>query len=213
MSSNPPEATSPSPSPSPADHARALMARKDEIESELQEQIDILKSNNVTMDTPLVDAEGFPRADIDLWVVRTARKRVIELRNDLRALMDEIAGALEKVYDPSVPSPSLRNGVASSSAVPTKPFARVEAVAPGSPSAEAALQRGDLVLKFGGLDHNSFQSSSLQPIAELVAASENRAIRILVSRDNVTKALTLTPRKNWGGRGTLGCHIVPYTAS
>lgn len=22
--------------------------------------------------------------------------------------------------------------------------------------------------------------------------------------------LTLTPRRNWGGRGMLGCHILPY---
>lgn len=127
-----------SPNPeSPADHARALMVRKDDIEAELQEQIGILKANNVTMQTPLVDAEGFPQADIDLWVIRTARKRIIELRNDLKDMVDEIAIALEKVFDPSAPTPQSSSGARSNDAIPTKPFAKVEVVAPGSPSAEA----------------------------------------------------------------------------
>lgn len=120
---------------SPADHARALMAQKDSIEAELQEQITILKANNVTMQTPLVDPEGFPRADIDLWIVRTARKRIIELRNDLKDVMDEIAGALERVYDPTLPTPASSSSAGSTP--PPKPFAKVEAVAPESPSAEA----------------------------------------------------------------------------
>lgn len=33
--------------------------------------------NNVGMHEPLVDAEGFPRNDIDLYQVRTARHKII----------------------------------------------------------------------------------------------------------------------------------------
>lgn len=39
-----------------------------------------------------------------------------------------------------------------------------------------ALQSGDLVVKFGQLDENSFQSNSLQPLADLVAENENVSV-------------------------------------
>ncbi|KAF8798959.1 hypothetical protein BYT27DRAFT_7246389 [Phlegmacium glaucopus] len=197
------------PSPeSPAEQARALMAQKTNIEAELETHISILKANNVTMQTPLVDLEGFPRADIDIYAVRGARVRIIELRNDLKAVIDAIGKALEGIYNPSLAS---SQNDSSSSERPLKPFAKVDGVAPGSPAAEAALQRGDLVVKFGQLDESSFQLSSLQPLADLVAENENQSISIRVIRSDKTVFLTLTPRKNWGGRGMLGCHIVPFS--
>jgi 26S proteasome non-ATPase regulatory subunit 9 len=119
---------------SPAEQARALISQKDNIEAELETHISILKANNVTMQTPLVDPEGFPRADIDIYAVRGARVRIIELRNDLKSVMDAIAKALEGIYDPALAVPSAQE---SSSRSALKPFARVEAVAPGSPAAEA----------------------------------------------------------------------------
>jgi 26S proteasome non-ATPase regulatory subunit 9 len=119
-------------SESPREQARALMSQKDDIEAELETHISILKANNVTMQTPLVDPEGFPRADIDIYAVRGARVRIIELRNDLKSVMDAIAKALEGIYDPA-----LAVSQESSSKSALKPFARVEAVAPGSPAAEA----------------------------------------------------------------------------
>jgi len=201
--------TLPSPE-SPLEQARTLMAQKSNIEAELETHISILKANNVTMQTPLVDVEGFPRADIDIYAVRGARVRIIELRNDLKAVMDAVGKALEGIYDPSLTSQqSTQND--SSSERPLKPFAKVDGVAPGSPAAEAALQRGDLVVKFGQLDENSFKSNSLQPLANLVAENENRSISIRVIRSDKTVFLTLTPRKDWGGRGMLGCHIVPFS--
>jgi len=122
-------------SESPREQARALMSQKDDIEAELETHISILKANNVTMQTPLVDPEGFPRADIDIYAVRGARVRIIELRNDLKSVMDAIAKALEGIYDPALAVPSVQESSSRSPAL--KPFARVEAVAPGSPAAEA----------------------------------------------------------------------------
>ncbi|PPQ65401.1 hypothetical protein CVT26_000026 [Gymnopilus dilepis] len=200
---------------SPMEQARALMAQKDNIEAELESHFSILKANNVTMQTPLVDREGFPRADIDIFAVRGSRVRIIELRNDLKAVMDAIGKALEGIYDPALAAQTTaaQSGAAASQSETPRPFAKVDGVAPGSPAAEAALQRGDLVVKFGRLDSTAFKSSSLQPLADLVAENENRAIAIRVIRAEETVLLTLTPRKNWGGRGMLGCHIVPYTPS
>jgi 26S proteasome non-ATPase regulatory subunit 9 len=119
----------------PSEKARALMARKDVIELELETQLSILQAENVTMQTPLVDYEGFPRADIDVWAVRNARVRIVELRNDLRDIMDAIGKALEEVYDPS----TVAAVVGSSERVPEalKPFTKVESVATGSPASEA----------------------------------------------------------------------------
>lgn len=173
---------------SPAEQVRALMLRKDAIEAEIDTQASILKANNVTMQTPLVDAEGFPRADIDVWEVRHARVRIIELRNDLKAIMDSIAKGLQDVYDPALVAEKEQEV---SSPPGLHPFARVDGVAPGSPAAAAVssadgplahvpdrfskqgLLREDLILSFGSLTKASFPSNTLQPLATFVASHEN----------------------------------------
>ena len=122
----------------PLKKARELMARKDVIELELETQLSILKAENVTMQTPLVDSEGFPRADIDVWAVRTARVKIIELRNDLRDIMDAIGKALEGVYAPPLTAVADSSESRHEKAQDTlKPFSKVEGVAPGSPASEA----------------------------------------------------------------------------
>lgn len=121
----------------PADQVRALMSRKDAIEAELEAQSSILKANSSTLNSPLLDSEGFPRADIDIWAVRHARVRIIELRNDLTALMDSIAIALQAVYaveplaEPEEPAPPATTETSPG------PFAKVNGVSPGSPAAAA----------------------------------------------------------------------------
>ncbi|KAJ7505303.1 hypothetical protein B0H11DRAFT_414905 [Mycena galericulata] len=192
---------------SPADTARALMMQKDNIEAQLQVQASILSSNaGSTLDSPLIDADGYPRADIDIYAVRNARVRILELRNDLTAVINALALALQSVYDPALaPVESLSEPNTSG-----KPFAKVDGVSPGSPAAEAGLQRDDLVVKFGSLAQHSFSSSSLNPLVEVVMAHENRSIPLKVLRSGQPVFLSLTP-KSWGGRGLLGCHIVPYS--
>ncbi|KAL1950329.1 hypothetical protein VTO73DRAFT_5453 [Trametes versicolor] len=196
-----------------ADNVRSLMARKDAIEAEMEAQLSVLQSNSVTMDTPLVDSEGFPLADVDIWAVRHARVRIIELRNDLKALMDKIMLALQTVYDPSAqsqPAPAAETTTDHASNGSPQPFARVDGVAPDSPAASAGLLREDLVISFGPLTKSSFGTSSLQPLAELVAAQENQEVIIEVLRSDHRVRLTFIPRRGWGGRGLLGCYLVPY---
>lgn len=121
------------------EQARALMQRKDNIEAEIETHISILKANDSTLQSPLVDIEGFPRADIDVYAVRGARVRIIELRNDLKDVMNAIGKALEGIYDPMHASAS--EGASGTSAAAEnespRPFARVDGVAPGSPATEA----------------------------------------------------------------------------
>jgi Nas2 N_terminal domain len=134
--------TLPSPT-SPAEQVRTLVARKEAIEAELDVHLAVLKDNAVTLRSPsLVDSEGFPRADIDVYAVRGARVRIIELRNDLKAVVDSIAKALEDVYNPTSAQHSTATSTSSApeakpGATQAVPFAKVDGVAPGSPAAEA----------------------------------------------------------------------------
>src|ERR1700722_20801667 len=104
--------SSPSSSTSRVEQVRALISRKDGLEQDISAQFSILQANNATLHTPpLVDSEGFPRADIDVYAVRHARVKIIELKNDLRSVMDEIARGLEGGYDPSLTDASDVDGV------------------------------------------------------------------------------------------------------
>lgn len=60
------------------DRVLRLMERKERIEREIREQNMILEANgNVGMHSPLVDNEGYPRNDIDVYRVRHARNRIL----------------------------------------------------------------------------------------------------------------------------------------
>ncbi|KAJ1303310.1 hypothetical protein OPQ81_011507 [Rhizoctonia solani] len=225
--------TQPTPALTPAqEQAFALMAERDQVDQQLQAHISILSFHGVDMSTRLVDAQGFPRADIDIVAVRAARVRIIELRNDRARLTNEIAQALVDVHNTAPQNPTSvkingANGISGPSpggtpepiAAPQTPaepqslvpFARVDGVAPGSPAQQAGLQREDLILAFGSLTARSFSNSSLQPLAQLVASHENRQLPVRVRRSGSEITLDFTPRSGWGGRGMLGCHIVPYT--
>lgn len=114
----------------PADNLNALITSKSSIEGEIESQAAILRANNSTLDSPLTDGDGFPRADIDIWAVRHARVRIIRLRNDLSSLTDKIGVALEHIHA------SQSAGATSDGETPLRslPFAKVDAVAPHSPA-------------------------------------------------------------------------------
>lgn len=113
-----------------------------------------------------------------------------------------------------------------------EPFAKVNSVAPNSPAQQAGLQAGDEIRNFGYVNRSNHDG--LKKVAECVQGNEGVCftqshdplllhpltvcqqgnVFIKVSRpDGVARRqelrLTLTPRKDWGGRGMLGCHILP----
>jgi 26S proteasome non-ATPase regulatory subunit 9 len=180
------------------------------------------------MNTPLVSPDGFPRDDIDVALIRTTRSRINRLQNDIKSLMQRIEtglheyfrqqaetagaqggalGPLEPVQSES-PQPLIVSTTAGSRVGPV-PFARVDSVAENSPAQVAGLQKDDRIVNFGSVMASSHDQMRL--ISSLVASSEGRVIPVSVLRDenDAVIHLNLTPANGWGGRGMLGCHVVP----
>lgn len=59
------------------DRVMKLMEEKEKLEREIANCHAILETNNTNMHEALVDMEGFPRSDIDVYQVRHARHRII----------------------------------------------------------------------------------------------------------------------------------------
>ena len=152
------------------------------------------------MKTALVDRDGFPRADIDVYSVRNARAALARLYNDLKGKMDEIAEALALLHQCSH---EVETSTVINEAVDT-PFAKVNGVAPDSPANIAGLERGDLVIEFGNVTVHT--ESPLQAIAVELPKNEFKSLKIKVKRGEEIKILAVIP-KLWSGRGLLGCHL------
>ncbi|EEC42717.1 predicted protein [Phaeodactylum tricornutum CCAP 1055/1] len=232
-----------------SDDLQALNAQRQAMESEAQAITNELTETPANtdgdggpglpmgIDTPLVDSDGFPRADIDVYRARSLRARLAEIRSDLQNLMKEIESHLQKLAvlrNPAKKEETQQEYAAPPQRVtsaPTlsddhqnlqelKPFARINAVAVDSPAAEAGLLENDLVLQFGNITMAS-AVSPMNEVAELVpvAAGNRETIPVRIQRGGRsggnTEAsiemleLALTPRP-WAGRGVVGCHIVPY---
>lgn len=195
-----------------------LSQKKDDMEAELKALGGVLDSHGVNMDTPLT-RDGFPRADIDVAQIRTTRSRIIHLRNDYKDLMNAIEKHLHEHFasldeTDDLPTARAGAGMLGDSITPTldEPFARVNSVVPDSPAYTAGLKAGDEIRNFGYV--NRANHDGLKKVAECVQGNENQNILVKISRPGEATRrqelqLMLTPRQNWGGRGMLGCHILP----
>ncbi|XP_025269355.1 26S proteasome non-ATPase regulatory subunit 9 isoform X2 [Camponotus floridanus] len=187
-----------------------LIKDKEKIESTLQALKELLDSNQIDMDESLVDSEGYPRQDIDVYQVRHARHKIICLRNDHKALMKKIEEGLHKVHalaEGSKAQDSVTPNVSDSLETETlEPFLRVNLVSPGSPAEIAGIQVEDLILEFGSIHYRNFKS--LTDIGKLVENSRYKVINLKIKRGSNVIVLSLTPRP-WVGKGLLGCNVIP----
>jgi len=178
------------------------------------------------MQTPLLTPDGFPRADIDVAQIRTTRARIVRLKNDYKGLMDQIEKGLhehhanlsttEQSSAHTLPSRAAPATSGSQSTGPTSieaPFAKVNSVVNSSPADAAGLKAGDKITKFGYV--NWMNHEKLSKVAQVVQQNEGRPILVKLvrgaseGRGSEQLEVQLIPRHNWGGRGMLGCHLLP----
>uniref|UniRef100_A0A6B2G879 Putative 26S proteasome non-ATPase regulatory subunit 9 (Trinotate prediction) n=1 Tax=Myxobolus squamalis TaxID=59785 RepID=A0A6B2G879_MYXSQ len=75
-----------------------LDSSRKKIKKEIQENHSILEKNESNMHDKLVDKDGFPRNDLDLVAIRTARNKITCLSNDLEVLNEKIYKELPSYY-------------------------------------------------------------------------------------------------------------------
>ncbi|KAL4941891.1 hypothetical protein BDV06DRAFT_172895 [Aspergillus oleicola] len=205
-----------------------LVKHKENIEEELSALSSVLSSHGANMQTMLTTFDGFPRDDIDVAQIRTTRAQIIRLRYDHKEVMSHIEKGLHSHFaglqntGSNGPASSNINGAASrpsearSLAAATgalTPFAKVNSVVSGSPAGQAGLQAGDIIRAFGTV--NWLNHERLSKVAEAVQQNEGRTIIVKISRNvgipgrTENLDLELVPRRDWGGRGLLGCHLLP----
>ncbi|EST04806.1 PDZ domain protein [Kalmanozyma brasiliensis GHG001] len=195
-------------SPAPArTEAMALLDLQKQLDADISRHMSVLISNGVNMQTPLIDAQGFPLANKDLMAIRSARQRINVLRNDSKAVRDRVARLLElAINGDAVPSNGAPRGQAGRTEE-SRPFAKVNSVAENSPAQTAGLVAGDLVVRFGSVTAEN--EKGLAALAAPGVVVDGTSICITVTRSGETVNLTLIPRAGWGGRGMLGCHLLP----
>ncbi|EFN82373.1 26S proteasome non-ATPase regulatory subunit 9 [Harpegnathos saltator] len=189
-----------------------LMKKKDEIESNLRALKEILDNNHVGMSESLVDSEGYPKQDIDVYQVRRTRHDIICLTNDHKALMTKIEEGLHKVHALTKANDvqqAINDVTNSQETEMLEPFLRVNLVSPGSPAENAGLQVEDFILEFGSIRYRNFKT--LTDIKRLAENSRYKAINMKIKRKSEIIVLSLTPRP-WAGEGLLGCNVIPLEA-
>uniref|UniRef100_A0A8C3WZG6 26S proteasome non-ATPase regulatory subunit 9 n=1 Tax=Catagonus wagneri TaxID=51154 RepID=A0A8C3WZG6_9CETA len=193
-----------------------LIRRKEEIEAQIKANYDVLESQKgVGMNEPLVDCEGYPRSDVDLYQVRTARHNIVCLQNDHKAVMKQVEEALHQLHArdkekqardlAEAHREALSHGQSQGLSLP-QAFAKVNSISPGSPASIAGLQVDDEIVEFGSVNTQNFQS--LQNIGSVVQHSEGKPLNVTVIRRGEKHQLRLVPTR-WAGKGLLGCNIIP----
>jgi len=189
-----------------------LIKAREEIDEKIVALGGILESNRVGMTEPLVDQEGYPRNDIDVYQVRHARHKIICFQNDFKALTKRIDSSLAKYHQRLKEQGTNGTPMEVDNAAPDvvlSPIAKVNLVSEGSPAFHAGLKVDDVVLSFGSLDSTNF--TELSQIGTLVQRSVGSMVSVKVKRNLQTVKLALIPGP-WSGRGLLGCNIIPYDA-
>eukprot|EP00605_Chrysophyceae_sp_TOSAG23-4_P000016 GSChrysophyteH1.ASY1.ANO1.16.1 assembled CDS len=186
---------------------------------------------------PLVDQDGFPRADIDIYRVKSLRGRLAVINTDHKALMEKLTKLTHTMHQAA---DTIGNSTSSSKQTGSNfsigatgstdctvanlsiklAYATVDEILPNSPAEEAGLQNGDLLVCFGDISidadatGNKAEASSkaLSRIPGVVREvhRSNQSVTLVVRRAAVDNLLhlSLTPAV-WEGRGLLGLHLTP----
>lgn len=193
-----------------------LVGQRDALEAEAEAIASELSARGpngeppIGLDAPLVDGEGFPRADIDLVNARSKRGRLRALKYEHKELMKRIEALLHATFaampvaQTSAPQPRK----AKLEGAEQQAIALINEVLEGSPASAAGLLNGDALLRFGSVDADT--ADPLSQIPGQVKGSVNAPIEVVIRRrgEAAPLVLSITP-STWGGRGLLGCHLAP----
>ncbi|EPQ67186.1 Bgt-1963 [Blumeria graminis f. sp. tritici] len=160
-----------------------LQAKKMDMEAKLQALGSVMDLHEVDMKTPLITQDGFPRADLDVALIRTTRAKIIHIQNDLKSLMSVIerhihAYFASKGQDDVTEDSELKSDLKTTTSSPShtnkhtlaRCFAKVNSIVYNSPSAAAGLQIGDKISSFGHINFSNHDR--LNQIKNLVQESE-----------------------------------------
>ena len=166
---------------------------------------------------PLVDSEGFPRGDVDIYNARRKRARLSSINVDHRAVMRSIETELLSIHASPLPASSAPCGQREKHTSPypaadrLSPMARIDEILEGSPADVAGMKNGDLLLQFGEV--SSRTPDFLGAIPRVLRSGVGGSIAVVLERPGQPEtplSLSLTP-KVWSGRGLLGCHLSPLS--
>ncbi|GMT04840.1 hypothetical protein PENTCL1PPCAC_27014, partial [Pristionchus entomophagus] len=192
--------------------AKKLMVERDQLDREIAAQEAVLQANNVDMKSELIDAEGFPRADVDVYSVRHARSTIIRLRNDREELTNRIGEMIGEVHELNSNGEKMEGEKTEIKVVhrtSNDPFVKVQGVSAGSPADLGGMKKDDLVLQFDVLHKGNF--TELKQLALLCNENENKTIRVTVIRNERPVRLEVRPHR-WSADpkiGLLGCALLP----
>ena len=218
------------------DELLKLDSERKEIEKEIFKLTEYLTGEGMPgVDGSLVDKEGFPLPNLDLYSIREARHTLIMKQNDLKHLMETIESKMaiyfteinqnkpqesvfsdkkkEEIDDKepiAILAPQSKPKFTPSSET-YEPFATVTEVTSGSPAEESGLIQGDSIISFDTILTKGKSPNPLQTLAKLASDKINQKIPVKIIRKNsegILEAidLSLIPH-HWSGRGILGCKL------
>ncbi|CAK9077371.1 26S proteasome non-ATPase regulatory subunit 9 (26S proteasome regulatory subunit p27) [Durusdinium trenchii] len=212
--------------PAAVEEFRKLEQEKNRLEGEIKHLYEYLTEDGMPgVAGPLVDDEGFPRGDIDLYAVRQARNKYACAQTDHQEVMRKIEEAILAIHATTkvdVPRASPPDTKMDEEEVSpdnvllqvklTTPFATIDEVSMASPAETAGLRVGDQICRFGpvSIQDTGDLNACFNAIRELVPKNVGNAISVVVLRGEppVRTELELIPQQ-WAGRGLLGCHMAP----
>jgi 26S proteasome regulatory subunit N4 len=207
-----------------------LNKAREEMEHDMSDIVDFLQSPQPSGVVPglegnLIDDEGFPRADMDIQLIRIQRNKRAMLQTDHKAKMKEIEALLLQIHEvygklaklspvTAVSAPcnsgetveSVEVDVAPESI--SQPFAVVHEVTPLSPGEKAGLEVGDKILQVGTVTRGIGGITELHRVGAYLQENENKTVVLIALRGTKQLKMRLVPSK-WSGNGLLGCHLVP----
>lgn len=187
-----------------------LALAKADIERTLESLFDLLTHKyKFDMHQPLV-VNGFPRSDVDVVTIRLIRTKIIRLRNDHTFVLELLENHLrERLQQTSQPEAVTHRVVEAPPSRVNIPFAVIREVAPNGPAEASGLRPGDAVTLFDS-DIHAGNHNKLAAVAARVREKIGKEIEVELLRDGQKVLVILVPTDNWGGRGVLGCHLVPF---